>query len=95
MMTILLPVQWLQKADYLVTGDSDLLDLKSYKRIETITPEDTGSLVLAREVSRAMVHALGRALGKGPGSFQHIDHKYGFMGKWMHRDRRKFHEDYS
>lgn len=32
------------KADYLVTGDSDLLDLKSYKSIKMITPRDFEAL---------------------------------------------------
>jgi len=32
------------KADYLVTGDSDLLDLKSYKDIKIITPRDFEAL---------------------------------------------------
>jgi predicted nucleic acid-binding protein len=28
------------KADYLVTGDSDLLEIKKYKDIKIITPRD-------------------------------------------------------
>ncbi|HSW62493.1 MAG TPA: putative toxin-antitoxin system toxin component, PIN family [Dissulfurispiraceae bacterium] len=32
------------KADYLVTGDSDLLDLKSYENIKIITPRDFEAL---------------------------------------------------
>ncbi len=32
------------KADYLVTGDSDLLDIKSYKDIKIITPRDFEAL---------------------------------------------------
>ena len=34
------------KADYLVTGDSDLLDLKSYKSIKMVTPRDFEALFL-------------------------------------------------
>lgn len=34
------------KADYLVTGDSDLLDLKSYEDIKIITPRDFEALFL-------------------------------------------------
>lgn len=34
------------KAAYLVTGDSDLLDLKSYKSIKMITPRDFEALFL-------------------------------------------------
>ena len=32
------------KADYLVTGDSDLLDIRSYKNIKIITPRDFEAL---------------------------------------------------
>ena len=32
------------KADYLVTGDSDLLDIKSYRDIKIITPRDFEAL---------------------------------------------------
>jgi len=32
------------KADYLVTGDSDLLEIKSYKGIKIITPRDFEAL---------------------------------------------------
>ncbi len=32
------------KADYLVTGDSDLLDIKRYKNIKIITPRDFEAL---------------------------------------------------
>jgi len=32
------------KADYLVTGDSDLLEIKSYKDIKIITPRDFEAL---------------------------------------------------
>jgi putative PIN family toxin of toxin-antitoxin system len=32
------------KADYVVTGDSDLLDIKSYKDIKIITPRDFEAL---------------------------------------------------
>jgi predicted nucleic acid-binding protein len=34
----------LNKAAYLVTGDSDLLDIKSYRDIKIITPRDFEAL---------------------------------------------------
>ena len=34
------------KADYLVTGDSDLLDIKSYRDIKIITPRDFEALLV-------------------------------------------------
>jgi putative PIN family toxin of toxin-antitoxin system len=34
------------KADYLVTGDSDLLEIKSYKGVKIITPRDFEALFI-------------------------------------------------